>query len=201
MTTSKQSKAVNVGIDVGKFQLDVYILERDKYFSVSNTEPGIRDLIRRLQRYSVERIVMEATGRYEMAFATAAFEKRLPVCIVKPQRVRQFARASDQWAKTDKLDAQVIAQFGAMMAPRFSIEKSKNLLLIKDLVIRRRQLVQMRTQEQNREKVMDAVARRSCTRIIRLLNKDIEWVEERLAKAVQEEDAWAERKERPLASI
>jgi len=194
MTNANRASGVNIGVDVGKFQLDIFILERDRHFTVTNDQQGIREALTIIQRYTVSRIVLEATGRYEMAFATAAFEKALPVCIVRPVLVRQFARAADQRAKTDRIDAQIIARFGAVMAPRPSRAKSKNLLLIKDLVTRRKQLIGMRTQELNRQKMLEGPVARSCGRVIRSLNKDIEWTEERLAKMVEQEATWAEKR-------
>src|SRR6056297_359696 len=194
MTNANRASGVNIGVDVGKFQLDIFILERDRHFTVTNDQQGILEALTIIQRYTVSRIVLEATGRYEMAFATAAFEKALPVCIVRPVLVRQFARAADQRAKTDRIDAQIIARFGAVMAPRPSRAKSKNLLLIKDLVTRRKQLIVMRTQELNRQKMLEGPVARSCGRVIRSLNKDIEWTEERLLKLVEQEAAWAEKR-------
>ncbi len=190
----KENQGLNVGVDVGKFQLDIYIWERDLHFTVENNAIGIRDAVNRLKRYKLSRVVMEATGRYEMAFALAANEKGLPVCIVRPVLIRQFARAADQLAKTDKIDAQIIARFASVMEPRLTPNKSKNLQLIKDLVVRRRQLIDMRTQELNREKVMGKPVERSNTRMIKYINKEIDWVENKLSKAVEEEASWSERK-------
>ena len=192
---NKQDMGVNVGIDVGKFQLDIFIWERDRHFTVENNDSGVRDAIKILNRYKVQCIALEATGRYEMAFATAAFEKDLPVAIVRPILVRQFARAADQLAKTDKIDAAIIARFAAVMKPRLTKQRSENLQLIKDLVVRRRQLIAMRTQETNRAKVMGKQMERSCARIIKALNKDIDWVEAKLEKAVEAEPTWNDRKE------
>ena len=194
MTTTKGNTGVNIGIDVGKFQLDIFIWERDRHFTVDNTEAGIKEAIKIIKRYHVQRIAMEATGRYEMGFASAAFEVGLPVAIVRPVLVRQFARAADQLAKTDKIDASIIARFAAVMNPRLTQQRSKNLQLIKDLVTRRRQLIAMRTQEANRAKVMGKVAARSSIRIIKVLNKDIEWVEAKLSKAIEGEPSWRDRK-------
>lgn len=194
MTNIKEKNSVNVGVDVGKFQLDIYLYEREKYFTVSNDSEGIREALKVFNRYTIERIVVEATGRYETEFATAAFDKDLPLCIVKPLLVRQFARAADQLAKTDKIDARLIAHFAAVMKPRFNKRQSKNLRLIKDLIARRRQLIEMRTQEMNREKVMGSPVNLSCRRIIKLFNQEIERIEDKLSKAVEEESAWSERK-------
>lgn len=190
----KENQGLNVGVDVGKFQLDIYIWERDLHFTVENNALGIREAINRLKRYKLSRVVMEATGRYEMAFALAANERSLPVCIVRPILIRQFARAADQLAKTDKIDAQIIARFASVLEPRLTPNKSKNLQLIKDLVVRRRQLIDMRTQELNREKVMGKPVEGSNARFIKFINKEIDWVESKLSKAVEEEASWSERK-------
>lgn len=194
MTMKNEKAGVNIGIDVGKYQLDLYIHERDLHFTVENNAQGVKGAINRLNRYKVERIALEATGRYEMDFATAAFSKGLPVCIVRPILVRQFARAADQLAKTDKIDAKMIARFAAVMKPRLTVKKSKNLLLIRDLVARRRQLIAIRTQELNRQKVMGFPVERSCVRLIKSINKEIEWLENRLAKAVDEESSWSKNR-------
>ena len=90
MTIQSKSKTrVNVGVDVGKHQLDVYLYEKALYFQVANDPAGVRKLLGRLGRYDVERLVMEATGRYQLLLAEHAFQKGLPVCIVKPLAVRR----------------------------------------------------------------------------------------------------------------
>lgn len=195
MTNPKQRAGINVGIDVGKFQLDIYILEKDRHFTVENNATGIKEAIKQINRFKVSRIVMEATGRYETDIATAAFEKGLPVCVVNPMQIRQFARASNQLAKTDKLDAQIIASFAAKMQPDPTQFKGKNLQLIKDLICRRRQLIEMRTKELNRIKIMGVRIERSCKRTIQFMDKEIEWTEKHLAQAVAQQEEWAHRKD------
>ena len=195
MTNKTENMGVNVGIDVGKFQLDIVIWERDRHFTVENNESGVREALKKLARFKISRIAIEATGRHEMLFASMAFEKSLPVAIVRPTLVRQFARAADQQAKTDKLDARIIARFAAVMKPRLTLKKSKNLQLIRDLVIRRRQLIAMRTQESNRQKIMGKPLDRSCLRMVKAFNKEIDWVEAKLTKAIEDESAWNERKQ------
>ena len=195
MTNPKEKAGINVGIDVGKFQLDVYILEKDRHFTVENNASGIREALKIINRFNVSRIVMEATGRYETDIATAAFEKGLPVCVINPIQIRQFARASNQLAKTDKLDAQIIASFAAKMQPDPTQFKGKNLQLIKDLICRRRQLIQMRTKELNRIQIMGSKIERSCKRTIQFLTKEIEWAEKHLAQAVEQQQEWAHRKD------
>lgn len=194
MTNLKQSKSIiNVGVDVGKFLLDVYIYEKAIHFQEENSIEGIKRILKRLSYYQVERLVMEATGRYEFNLAQAAHQKHLPVCIVKPLRVRRFAGAIEQRAKTDKLDAELIAEFAVKVQPDITPAKSKNLLAIKDLIARRRQLMTMRTQEMNRTQIIDKSLETSCKRIVRTLDQEIQRIEKRLAKHVGDQAEWTEK--------
>ena len=114
---TKQLPSVNVGVDVGKSQLDVYLLERDRALTVPNEDQAILALVRTLGRYRVERIVIEATGRLEQPFVRAALAAGLPVIVVSPLKIRRFADAIGQLAKTDAIDARLIAQFAATVKP------------------------------------------------------------------------------------
>lgn len=195
MTNLKKSKLIiNVGVDVGKWFLDIYIHEKKLYWQVENTPAGIKKLLGRLAHYQVHRLVMEATGRYQLLLAEAAFEKELPVCIVKPLAVRRYAQAIGQTAKTDKIDAQIIAEFAAVIQPAITHKKSKNLMLIKDLLSRRRQLVNMKTKELNRVKIMGKALESSCRRIIRVLEQERIRIEKRLDQCIEKESAWCETK-------
>lgn len=184
---------VNVGVDVGKAHLDVFVYEKNLHWQTDNTPAGIRQLLRRLAYYRVERLVMEATGRYEFELAEAAYEKGLPVCIAKPLSVRRYAGAIEQLAKTDKIDAAIIAEYAAVVQPRTTPQKSKNLIAIKNLVVRRRQLVNLRTQEMNRLKIMGKTLATSCRRIIRTLDAEIARIEQRLASQVEQQAEWTEK--------
>lgn len=137
---------------------------------------------------------MEATGRYEWALAEAAFAKAIPVCILKPLSVRRYAGAIDQLAKTDKIDAAVIAEYAAVVQPKITPRKSKNLLAIKGLLSRRRQVMEMRTKELNRIKIMGKSFDRSCKRFIKFFDTEVARIEKQLNKHVQEQAEWAERK-------
>lgn len=194
MTNTKTRKAVvNVGVDVGKASLDIFIHEKGLHWQEDNTEAGIKHVLKRLSYYRVERLVMEATGRYEFELAQAAYEKGLPVCIAKPLSVRRYAGAIEQLAKTDKIDAAVIAQYAAVVKPRTTPQKSKNLIAIKNLVVRRRQLVNLRTQEMNRMSIMGKAFEVSCRRIIRSIDTEIERMEKRLANHVEQQAEWTEK--------
>jgi transposase len=194
MTNRKMSKSVvNVGVDVGKALLDVYLYEKSLHFQEDNNPAGIQRILKRLSHYQVERLVMEATGRYEFNLAEAAYSKGLPVCIVKPLSVRRYAGAINQLAKTDRIDAQVIAEFAAIVQPEPTPQKSKNLIAIKNLIARRRQLVSLRTQEMNRQQIMGKAFEVSCRRIIRCLDAEIERIEKRLAKHVEQQAEWTDK--------
>lgn len=194
MTNKKKSKSVvNVGVDVGKYYLDICIWEKSIHWQEENTPEGIKRILKRLSHYQVERLVMEATGRYEFLLAEAAHARHLPVCIVKPLAIRRYAGAINQTAKTDKMDAALIAEFAVRVQPEVTPRKSKNLIAIKDLIARRRQLMGMHTQELNRIKVMGKAFEVSCKRIIRYLDQEIERMEKRLAKHVQDQAEWTEK--------
>lgn len=194
MTNKKKSKSVvNVGVDVGKYYLDICIWEKSIHWQEENTPEGIKRILKRLSHYQVERLVMEATGRYEFLLAEAAHARHLPVCIVKPLAIRRYAGAINQTANTDKMDAALIAEFAVRVQPEVTPRKSKNLIAIKDLIARRRQLMGMHTQELNRIKVMGKAFEVSCKRIIRYLDQEIERMEKRLAKHVQDQAEWTEK--------
>lgn len=190
----KSKTSINVGIDVGKAFLDVYIHEKELHWQEQNDDAGIKRLLKRLAHYQVERLVMEATGRYEFNLAEAAHNKGIPVCIVKPLLVRRFAGAMNQLAKTDKIDAAVIAHFAVMVKPTITPQKSKNLIAIKDLIARRRQLMSLRTQELNRVKIMGKALEVSIKRIIKCLDLEISRMETKLAKHVEDQAEWTEKK-------
>ena len=195
MTNLKKRKfAVNVGVDVGKWVLDVCIYEKDIHWQDENTPDGIKRILKRLSYYRVERLVMEATGRYQLELATAAFKKAIPVCIIKPLSIRRYAGAIEQLAKTDKIDAYVIAEFAAVVQPEPTPKVSKNLRAIKDLLSRRRQVMEMRTKELNRIQVMGKAFEVSCRRIIKCFDAEIARIEKKLDQYVERQSEWSERK-------
>jgi transposase len=190
---TKRKTIINVGVDVGKTRLDIVIHEKQLHWQEENTDQGIKRILKRLSHYQVERLVMEATGRYEFDLAEAAYNKGLPVCVAKPLSVRRYAGAVEQLAKTDKIDAAVIAEYGAVCKPRASPQRSKYLIAIKNLMVRRRQLVNLRTQEMNRKSIMGKDLEVSCKRIIRTLDTEIERMEKRLSQHVEQQSEWSEK--------
>jgi transposase len=193
--TIKRKSIVNVGVDVGKASLDIAIYEKDLHWKETNNTEGIARILKRLAHYRVERLVMEATGRYEFELAEAAYRKGLPVVIAKPLSVRRYAGAVEQLAKTDKIDAHIIAEYAAVVQPKPTPRKSRSLILIRNLLARRRQLVNLRTQEMNRMSIMGKTFAVSYRRIINSLDKEIERMEKQLSRHVDEQSEWAEKQD------
>jgi transposase len=109
---------VFVGIDVSKARLDVALRPRDESFSVANNQRGIAVLVERLKKLQVSRVVLEASGGYEITAACELAAAGLPVAVVNPRQVRDFARATGRLAKTDAIDARVLAQFAELIQPQ-----------------------------------------------------------------------------------
>lgn len=192
---TKQRPMLNVGVDVSKSKLDVYLLERDLLLSVPNDEQAIATLITRLARYRLERIVIEATGRLEHAFVTAAVAKGLPIVVVSPLKVRRFADAVGQLAKTDEIDARLIAQFAATLKPAVHPIADANTQIIKDLVVRRRQLTSLRTMEKNRRPIMPESLKPSIDRMIETLDRELESLELLIQNAVEQHASWRHKRD------
>ncbi len=180
----------NVGIDIGKNTLDLCIYEVELYAQYANTPEGVRELLKKLSRYNLTRLLVEATGGYERTLVEACAEKELPLIIVQPMQVRQFAKAQGIIAKTDKLDSRLIAQFGAVMKPEPKPLNSKKVRYIRDLLSRKRQLNDMRTQELNRQHKAATLLTSTHKRVIKIFDKEIEWINKLLAKAVSEVTEW-----------
>ena len=196
MTTNAKSHLwVNVGIDVGKSQLDIHIYERDISFSVNNDKQGIRHAIGRLGRFRIARVILEATGRYERAFVEAALEKGCPIVIANPLQIRRYAGAIGQLAKTDAIDARLIAEYGAIVQPEVRDHHSQEVLKIKDLLVRRRQLIEMLTMEKNRHHIMPKFLQADIQRSIHHLQRQLEKVDRQLDVHVDAEHEWREKRE------
>jgi len=186
----KNTQEINVGIDTGKTQLDIYIRPFGEYFTVENTALGIKEAIKRIKPYKPTRIIIEATGRLELPFACAATKAKLPIVVANALQVHKFAASTGKLAKTDKLDARMIAHYGEALKPRLTEIKADNIQKISDLLVRRSQLVDMRTMEKNRVSIMPTEIKRSNKRLIKELQKEIDWVENKLDKVIAETPDW-----------
>jgi transposase len=185
------SEATFVGIDVSKEWLDVGLLPSGDVWRVSNESKAIEELVERLKDLVPQQIVMEATGGYEMAIAAALCSAGLPVAVVNPRQVREFARATGQLAKTDKIDARVLALFGERVRPESRVLPDEMTRAFDALLARRSQLVRMLAEEKNRrQQARSAQVRKGIERHVEWLEREIKDVERELNHSVRESPAW-----------
>ncbi len=182
-----------VGIDVAKDYLDVHVLPIDTSLQVLNDESGFEELLEFLKPLKVNRVILEATGKLEAPVAVALYQAGLPVAIVNPRQARDFAKSTGQLAKTDRIDARVLAEFGRSVPIELRPIKDEQAQAFEDLLARRRQLVQMIAAEKNR---LSRARGRSLTDI----RAHIAWMEKRLPRidddlqaAIKSSPLWRER--------
>lgn len=170
-----------IGIDVAKAKLDVYVLDSKSYAQFENDADGIKKCVEFCAGAEPELVVMEATGGYEHLAAAKISAKGLAVAVVNPRRVRDFSRAIGMTAKTDKVDAKVIAMYAANCEPMPQERINDNCRKLKALTARRQQLLDMRTAENNRtEHAIDREIRRSIELIIRSIDREIGKVDKQI---------------------
>lgn len=179
------NQSINVGVDTGKFQLDIYLRPLDIYFSVSNDDAGIIEAISTIKKYNVERIVIEATGRLEMPFIMACAKANLPFVIANPIHIKRFAGAIGQRAKTDKLDALLIAHYGDVIKPKLSQLKPGTMQAMSDLVARRNQLLVMQTMEKNRLQSLPKSLAMTIKPILTAFKNQIVKIEKKLVELIE----------------
>jgi transposase len=182
-----------VGIDVSKDRLDVAVLGERQETQVENSREGIARLVQQMQEVCPELIVVEATGGYQRAVVEALFWAGLAVAVVNPARVRQFARACGLLAKTDKLDAQVLAVFGQRVQPRRYVGKSEAEKQLSALLVRRKQVEEMLKAEQNRLRTVSPSLRGSLERMIVVLKEEKKRLDEEIRGLMNEQQAWQEQ--------
>jgi len=180
-----------VGIDVSKDHLDVHAVPSGESFRVDNTPEGVDELIVRLRRLEPSLVVLEASGKLETVCAASVDDAGFHVAVVNPRHVRDFARASGCLAKTDALDAKVIAQFAQAMKPDVRPLRTEEERQFGELLARRRQIVRMLTAEKNRLKItFTHKVRRRIRAHIRWLEQELGDADRGLAEAVQASPLW-----------
>jgi transposase len=186
-----------VGIDVAKEQLDICILPLDQTLRVPNTAAGRRQLVDKLLAFAAKPAdllaVLESTGGLELPLAIALSEAAIAAAIIKPERARYFAKASGQLAKTDAIDARILAQFAQAVPLTVQPLPPEETRLFRDLLDRRQQLVDMRTMEKNRSaSTTEPRARKSLTRHLAWIDKEIGALEAELDRRVADNPSWKE---------
>ena len=193
-------EAITVGIDVGRDRLDVAVRPSGEAFSVERNAAGLEALIGRMQELKLRVIALEATGGFETIVAAALSAAGLPGVVVNPAQIRHFAQAIGQRAKTDPIDADVIAHFAEAtgIEPRPLPDEATRLLA--DLVARRRQIIDMIGAERQREKRATPRAKKSIARLVKALEKELTSVDTDIDDAVRGSPAWRD-KEDLLSSV
>ncbi|MDQ5848306.1 MAG: IS110 family transposase [Pseudomonadota bacterium] len=189
------AQQVVAGIDVSKAVLDVALLPSGEELQVGNDAAGIEELGKRLKAASVDLVVMEATGGYETAVATALVGAGLRVAVVNPRQVRDFAKATGRLAKNDRIDAQVIAAFGQAIDPEIRQLPDEDARELQALLLRRTQLVTMKVQETNRLGLAQGAMRKQIKNHIDWLAKEIDKLDIDLTARLRSSPAWRAKDE------
>lgn len=188
--------ATAVGIDVSKDKLDVHVLPQGESFSVPRNAKGVEELVGRFRSYEPAVIAVEATGGFESVVAAGLAAEALPVVVVNPAQVRAFARSLGQRAKTDPIDACVIARFVEATKPPIRPLPDEETRLLSDLVTRRAQIIQMIVAEKQREKrVTNRHLHKSIARLIKALEKEINAVDEEIDGMMRGSPIWREKED------
>lgn len=183
----------SLGIDVCAERLDWHRLPEGISGSQSNTSDGILGLIAELEQTGVDIIVIEATGGLQRQAATALVAAGFAVAVINPRQARDFARASGQLAKTDRIDAIVLAQFGLRMQPQPRALPDEEAMALADKLARRGQLVEMRAAEKNRRHRASTAMKKSIDRHLAFLDQAIKLLDKDLDDTLRGSPAWAEK--------
>jgi transposase len=174
--------------------VDVHVHPTDERFQLSRTDAGLAELVARLQPLGPQLVVLEATGGYEIPVAAALASAGVPVAVVNPRQIRDYARATGQLAKTDALDARLMARFAEAVQPEVRPLPTPEAQALGDLVTRRRQLVDMLGAERNRHhQARDLRLQRRIATHIRWLTKALAEIEADLATRIRSSPIWRER--------
>ena len=186
-----------VGVDVAKGKLDFFSTEEEQPLSIQNTQDQIvSKLIARIKHPQSTIVVMEATGGYENLLVTLLHRHKIALAVVNPRRVRDFAKGIGRDAKTDPIDAGVLALYGQVVRPEAQMAKSDEEKKLKNLVERRRQLLGLIGQENNRlQQTIDQEIRGYIQESLETLRKQVKTIDQRLAKCVKDDTVNARKVE------
>lgn len=188
--------AVVVGIDVSKAHLDVHVLPGAEAFRISRDAEGLDELVQRLQPLAPALVALEATGGLESMVAAGLWAAGLPVVVVNPAQVRAFATALGKRAKTDPIDAAVIAAFAVATNPEVRPLPDADARLLSDLLARRRHIIQMMVAERQRAQVLTAPRlQKSITRLLKALKRELDDLDKALDDAIQASPLWRQKED------
>ena len=186
-------KEIYVGIDVSKARVDVAVRPANCGWMVSNDDAGIRLLVSRLKTLELHMVVMESSGGLELPLVAALAAEGLPVVVVNPRQVRDFARATGKLAKTDALDAMVLAHFGEAVKPAVRPLRDAETQALNSLAARRHQVVSMLVSERNRLSVTATAVRPRIEAHIEWLQGELDDLDKDLRQTIRQSPAWREK--------
>lgn len=183
-----------VGIDVSKAKFDVHCLPGNEHRQFSNDRQGHAQFIQWLSTKPGCLLVVESTGGYERELVYAAQDAQLVIALCNPRQVHDFGKALGLLAKTDRIDARVLAMFGERVRPRPSVKTTQQQRELESLVVRRRQLVEWHTAEQNRlQQATQKSVLKSLRKMLGVIERELKAVEKRIAKLLQSNDDWRQK--------
>ena len=186
---------VVVGIDVSKVKLDVAILPSGEQFTVSNDRHGVGELVRRLSPLAPSRVVLEATGKLEQLAVSELAAAGLPVVVINPAQVRHYAKARGKWAKTDPIDARLMAEFARDLEPELRPLPDAETQALAALCQRRNQLLEMEQMEKSRLQRAPRANQKSIKAMLRFLRRQIEQVEKQIEHSIRNSPLWQAKRE------
>ncbi|MCK5347086.1 MAG: transposase, partial [Candidatus Heimdallarchaeota archaeon] len=180
------SQKINIGIDVSKNSFDAFIHESTIHKTFCMTNAEIKKAVKWIKKADPKLVVLEATGGYENRLTIELASSKIPVAVINPRYIRNFAKAVGQLAKTDKIDAAMIARYAAIIAPELRDVLSIQQRKLKMLVARRRQLVDLRAAEKNhKEHVQFTEIAQSIESVIQKLSEEIENIEKMISDFIK----------------
>lgn len=182
-----------VGIDVSKARLDVATCPKLDYYSVPNNDDGIKRLVKKMIKPKPTTVILEATGGLELPALYALTAAGIPAIAVNPTQTRAFAKATGTLAKTDKLDALLLARFAEAVKPEIRPIPDAAAQMLKALTVRRRQIIQMLTAEKNRLQAKSTPRHPSIEKHIAWLKDSLKEVDDELQKTIRDTPAWREK--------
>ena len=189
------AEQVVVGIDVSKAKLDVALLPGGEQFTVSNDRHGIGELLRRVSPLAPSRVVLEATGKLEQPAVSELAAAGLPVVVINPAQVRHYAKARGKWAKTDPIDARLLAEFARDLEPELRPLPDAETQALAALCQRRKQLLEMERMENNRLQRAPRANQKSIKAMLSFLRRQIEQVEKQIEDSIRSSPLWQAKRE------
>lgn len=190
--TSNVNSPVFVGIDVSKATLDVALRPSSESWQISNDLEGIGHLVEKLGQAAPVLIILEATGGYEAACASALAVAGLPVTVINPRQARDFAKSLGRLAKTDRIDAAVLAHFGEAVRPAVRKLADEQTVQLQALIVRRRQLIEMLVAEKNRVSLSHRSVQPRLLEHVHWLEHEIDQIDEELRDQLKKSPIWRE---------